>query len=240
MKNILRLARDIKDLNKDPLDKEGIFYSHDENELNKGYALIIGQSGTPYKHGFCLFSFTFPEDYPYTPPTVKFESGNNIVRFHPNLYKNRKVCLSILNTWNGDPWSSCQTIRSVLLTISTILTKDPLLHEPHVREDHRDFKKYTLAIEYENLKVMSYERGKSIINNTQVGPFYIFRSIVLDYLNNNFSTIIDDINTKRKTISNSKINIGIYGFTSDINYKELLDNYKLLKSEVKKIEIIES
>lgn len=235
MKNILRLARDIKDLNKDPLDKEGIFYSHDENELNKGYALIIGQDDTPYKHGFCLFSFIFPEDYPYTPPTVKFESGNNIVRFHPNLYKNRKVCLSILNTWNGDPWSSCQTIRSVLLTISTILTKDPLLHEPHVSEGHRDFKQYTLAIEYENLKVMSYEVGQRIINNTRIGPFGVFRPIVLDYLNNNFSTIIDDINTKRKTISNSKINIGIYGFTSDINYKKLLDNYTLLKSEVKKL-----
>jgi len=44
-----------------------------------------------------LFVIRCPPDYPIRPPRVKLlTTGNKEVRFNPNLYKNGKVCLSIL------------------------------------------------------------------------------------------------------------------------------------------------
>lgn len=56
---------------------------------------------------------------------------------HPNMYKNRKVCVSILNTWRGEQWSGCQTIKSVLLTLMSLLDSKPLLNEPGITEKIR-------------------------------------------------------------------------------------------------------
>ena len=61
------------------------------------HALITGPFDTPYEGGFFLFVIRCPPDYPIRPPRVKLlTTGNKEVRFNPNLYKNGKVCLSIL------------------------------------------------------------------------------------------------------------------------------------------------
>ena len=77
-----------------------------------------------------FFKFRYPDDYPYSPPHVEFLTNNDKVRFNPNLYRNGKVCISILNTWTGPQWSSCQNISSVLLTLVTLFHNKPLLNEP--------------------------------------------------------------------------------------------------------------
>ena len=117
---IQRLASDIKMLLKDPLDNHNIYYKHDTDDILKGYALIIGPKNTPYENGFYLFEFNFPYNYPYSPPKVVFCTGDGSTRFHPNLYVNGKVCLSVLNTWKGEQWTGCQTISSILLSLITI------------------------------------------------------------------------------------------------------------------------
>ena len=42
-----RLIYDIRDFKKSSLSKDGIFYEHDESNILKGYALIIGPNNTP-------------------------------------------------------------------------------------------------------------------------------------------------------------------------------------------------
>jgi ubiquitin-protein ligase len=64
---IQRLLKDIKQIIKHPLTDNGIFYSHDETDMLKGYAMIIGPEGTPYFGGYYFFKFNFPTDYPYSP-----------------------------------------------------------------------------------------------------------------------------------------------------------------------------
>ena len=123
---IKRIAADVADIIKNPLDDNGIFYKHNEEKLLSGYALIIGPEDTPYFGGNYLFEFLFPSDYPFTPPKVIFRTGDGLTRFNPNLYKNGKVCLSVLNTWKGPQWSSCQSIRSILLTLVTVLNSNPM------------------------------------------------------------------------------------------------------------------
>lgn len=149
--NITRLIRDVKDILRNPLHDNGIYYKHDDADMLKGYALIIGPADTPYQDGFFLFELQYPPDYPYVPPEVTYCTNGNNVRFNPNLYKKGKVCLSVLNTWKGDQWTSCETIRSVLLSLCGVFTATPLLNEPGITADHPEVSKYTEAIEYSTL-----------------------------------------------------------------------------------------
>lgn len=150
---IKRLAKDVKQLIKNPLHDNRIFYKHNEDNILLGKALIIGPKDTPYEDGFYLFEFAFPPNYPHSPPTVTYHTNDGLTRFNPNLYRNGKVCISILNTWKGDQWSSCQTITSVLLTLCTVLNEKPLLNEPGVKETDNDMINYNRIIRYKNIKV---------------------------------------------------------------------------------------
>ena len=114
---LIRLLRDVKTLMKTPLTDNGIFYVHDDVEVLKGYAMIVGPKDTPYFGGYYLFSLNYPTDYPHSPPKVTYHTNGDGIRFNPNLYKCGKVCISLLNTWRGEQWTSCQTISSVLLTL---------------------------------------------------------------------------------------------------------------------------
>ena len=111
-----RLLKDVIYISKNPLTNQGIYYIHDIDSIKKGYALIIGAEETIYSHGMYFFEFNYPNDYPFSPPKVTYLTNGDRVRFNPNLYRTGKVCVSILNTWSGPQWSSCQTISSILLT----------------------------------------------------------------------------------------------------------------------------
>ena len=59
--------------------------------------------------------------------------------------------ISILNTWSGDKWSSCQTINSVLLTLCSLLNDSPLENEPGQSKSSSDFIPYQKSIEFKNI-----------------------------------------------------------------------------------------
>jgi len=56
---IQRLLKDVKQIIKHPLTDNGIYYSHDETDMMKGYAMIVGPTDTPYFSGFYFFKFFF-------------------------------------------------------------------------------------------------------------------------------------------------------------------------------------
>ena len=78
-----RIVKDIKNVKKeeDELKKNGIFYKHDEENLLKGYAMIIGPENTPYQDGFYFFTFKFNEEYPFVPPIVIFKTYIIYIQF---------------------------------------------------------------------------------------------------------------------------------------------------------------
>lgn len=49
---INRLLKDVKQIIKNPLTDDGIYYIHDEADMMKGYAMIVGPEDTPYFGGF--------------------------------------------------------------------------------------------------------------------------------------------------------------------------------------------
>ena len=85
---IKRLSRDVKDILMNPLDlhNNNIYYKHDEEDILKGYALIVGPKDTIYFGGYYFFEFKFPGNYPHEPPTLKYRTNDGVTRFHPNLY----------------------------------------------------------------------------------------------------------------------------------------------------------
>lgn len=77
---------------------------------------------------------TFTQNYPYSPPTFKF------VRpiFHPNIYPDGKVCISILHPPGEDEqsgelaeerWSPLQGVESILRSV-LLLLDEPEVNSP--------------------------------------------------------------------------------------------------------------
>lgn len=129
----------------------GIYYVMDDDNVNHGYAMIIGprfpiqsdeekkNAKYPYEQGLFFFDVTFPADYPARPPKVIFLNSTidpQNVRIHPNLYESGlgdasgKVCLSILGTWAGPGWEPTMTLESTLMTVQSILGSNPIHNEP--------------------------------------------------------------------------------------------------------------
>ena len=133
--NIKRLQKDIIDIIRNPLTDNGIYYSHDDTNMLKGYAVVFGPDDSIYRYGAYIFEFNFPTNYPYSPPKLNYMTNDGVTRFHPNLYRSGKVCISILNTWKGEQWTSCQTIRSILLMLVTLLHNKPLALEIPIPKD---------------------------------------------------------------------------------------------------------
>jgi ubiquitin-protein ligase len=123
-----RLPREIANVG--DLSGSGIYYVAASDSMLKGHALIIGNSDSVYADAFLFFEFTFTEDYPFSPPKVKFLTSDGKTRLHPNLYVCGKVCLSILGTYTGPSWQSTMSLSMILLSLKALLDMNPMTHEP--------------------------------------------------------------------------------------------------------------
>jgi len=71
---------------------------------------------------------SFPHDYPLSPPKMKFVTD----LFHPNIYPDGRVCISILHAPGEDPmgyetsaerWSPVQSVEKILLSVVSMLAE---------------------------------------------------------------------------------------------------------------------
>ena len=228
---ISRLLKDVKHIFKNPLTENGIYYIHDDSDMMKGYALIIGPSDTPYFGGNYFFEITYPSDYPHSPPKVKYCTNGNNIRFNPNLYKCGKVCISLLNTWRGDQWTSCQSISTVLLTLCTLLCNNPLLNEPGVLPSHNDIKPYNEIILFSNLDIAVCDiiNKKSGIYMPIFDNFYPF---IKENFNKNYDKLMEFAENKHKNdfIDSTILKTGYYSLCVDINYQKVIEKLKESKT----------
>ncbi|TAQ86444.1 hypothetical protein B7494_g5228 [Chlorociboria aeruginascens] len=93
--------------------------------------LMINDDCKYYGGGNFRCTLSFPPTYPHMPPTLKF---HNPVPFHPNVYENGILCISILHPPEEDVygyekaserWSPVQTPETILLSVIS------LLHSPN-------------------------------------------------------------------------------------------------------------
>lgn len=107
----------------------------DETSLFKWEVNLFVINSESAFNGACLKAeMTFTDRYPMSPPTFKF------VRpiFHPNIYEDGRVCISILHAAGEDEqsgelaserWSSVQSVESVLRSI-LLLLDNPEISSP--------------------------------------------------------------------------------------------------------------
>jgi len=114
-----RLNKELLEIEKDPPVNCSAGIINDD--INTWNATIIGPEKTPYENGVFKLSIDFPDNYPFKPPKVKF----NTRIFHPNINKHGSICLDILNK----SWSPALTVSKLLLSISSLLS-DPNPDDP--------------------------------------------------------------------------------------------------------------
>ena len=230
--NKRRLQKDIVDIIKEPLTDNGIYYAHDEENMLKGYAIVFGPDDCIYRYGGYCFEFKFPYDYPFSPPKLKYITNDNVTRFHPNLYRNGKVCISILNTWKGEQWTSCQSIKSVLLMLVTLLHNKSLLNEPGIKETHSSFKAYHNIITYKNLEIAILRNLKKEKQHL-MGKCSVFYQIYTNYIKKNKYNILNYIQNLKKTNKETKeITARIYNMSCVIDYKNLYIEFEKIFTEI--------
>lgn len=225
--NIKRLQKDIIDIIKNPLTDNGIYYSHDDTNMLKGYAVVFGPDDSIYRYGAYIFEFKFPTNYPYSPPKLNYMTNDGMTRFHPNLYRNGKVCISILNTWKGEQWTSCQSIRSILLMLVTLLHNKPLLNEPGIKETHSSFKPYNKIITYKNLEI-------AILRNVTKKNKYndIIQNLLIyhkKHIQENKDKILEYISSlkNKKEFKSGPVEqkTSIYGMKIMVDYQKLYNDF---------------
>lgn len=230
---IQRLLKDVRQIIKNPLTEQGIYYIHDDSDMMKGYAMIVGPSDTPYFGGFYFFEFKYPTDYPHSPPSVQYFTNGGGIRFNPNLYRSGKVCISILNTWRGDQWTSCQTITSILLTLCTLLSPDPLLNEPGVGKKHEDMTNYTDIIEFSNIDIAVCDiltKKKEVYQ-----PFFdYFYPFIKEIFKKNYDYFIAFANKQitGKYKNPIVVKTDFYLMNVNINYKYIIEKLEKTKQIV--------
>jgi len=122
-----RLMAEYKQLTLNP--PEGIIAGPiDEENFFEWEALITGPEGTCFEGGVFPARLTFPADYPLSPPKMQFTGEI----FHPNIYPDGRVCISILHAPGEDPmgyessaerWSPVQSVEKVLLSVVSMLAE---------------------------------------------------------------------------------------------------------------------
>ena len=134
---IKRLMREEKELSEES-EKCGFFAfprsKTDENGYRTWDVFIIGAENTLYENTTLLAEMTFPTTYPINPPRMRFISK----MFHPNIYEDGRVCISILQKREDDiigygsieeRWSPVLGIRTVVLSVISML-HDPNIESP--------------------------------------------------------------------------------------------------------------
>ncbi|KAF8417247.1 ubiquitin conjugating enzyme E2-C, Ubc11 [Tirmania nivea] len=100
----------------------GVSAFPDDGNLLQWTGTISGPDGTFYEGLMFKLSFSFPSNYPYSPPTVLFTTP----MFHPNVDMAGRICLDILK----DKWSAVYNVQSILLSLQSLLgepnNKSPL------------------------------------------------------------------------------------------------------------------
>ncbi|KAI9751122.1 MAG: Ubiquitin-conjugating enzyme E2 1 [Lichina confinis] len=117
-----RVAKEIADIHSDTSSRivaEPVGAGDDLTHLKGRFK---GPPGTPYEGGNFVVDIRIPNEYPFRPPVMKFDTS----LWHPNVSSQTgAICLDTLSS----AWSPVLTIKSALLSLQSLLStpepKDP-------------------------------------------------------------------------------------------------------------------
>tara|TARA_B110000908_G_scaffold171103_1_gene232713 strand:+ start:4751 stop:5230 length:480 start_codon:yes stop_codon:yes gene_type:complete len=122
MQSVKNIKRQFLNLKKQP---DSLFSIELTENIFCWNILFFGPPDTIYENGLFKATMTFPKDFPNSPPVVQFI--DNI--FHPNIYPDGKVCISILHDGEdqygyesaSERWNPSHSVSSILLSIISML-----------------------------------------------------------------------------------------------------------------------
>ena len=107
-----------------------------------------------YAYSIIYLKIDLSCNYPVNPPKIKFIQPNCNFRFHPNLYVDGIICMSILGTW-GHTWSPVCRLYDCLLNMkSQIDLTYPIDAEPTYKTTIEYKKLYNINIIYNSLRYL--------------------------------------------------------------------------------------
>ncbi|KAL9083846.1 MAG: hypothetical protein Q9159_005522 [Coniocarpon cinnabarinum] len=118
-----RILKETERLQSEPVP--GISAVPHKDNLRYFEVTIDGPSQSPYEGGVFNLELFLPDDYPMTPPKIRFLTKI----YHPNIDKLGRICLDVLKS----NWSPALQIRTILLSIQALLgapnPDDPLAND---------------------------------------------------------------------------------------------------------------
>jgi ubiquitin-conjugating enzyme E2 R len=125
---IAHLQSQLKSLRLQPV--AGFYVEPDENNIFLWKVYFAGPAGSLYAGGKYRATLQFPPDFPFKPPELRVQS----TFWHPNVYDDGRVCISVLHAPGVDEmntvetaamrWTPVQTIEKVLIAFVSLLS-DP-------------------------------------------------------------------------------------------------------------------
>jgi ubiquitin-conjugating enzyme (huntingtin interacting protein 2) len=116
-----RITKEIADIQNDPHSHIVVEPIREDDLMHlKGH--FEGPPDTPYEGGKFVVDIEIPNDYPFRPPKMKFDTK----LWHPNVSSQTgAICLDTLSS----AWSPVLTIKSALISLQSLLStpepKDP-------------------------------------------------------------------------------------------------------------------
>jgi ubiquitin-protein ligase len=223
-----RLLADVVEVQKPVFGQTGIYYHADEENMSHGFALVFGPVGTPYEDCPMLYEFSIPSTFPFDPPKVEFRTHDGVTRFHPNMYREGKVCLSILHTWEGPKWASTMRLSTVLVTLQSLMDENPIQHEPGYHATEAMKQDYARFVEHACMRFI-VERAEALrakkVQPKALEPF-------LDVFQERLPGVLERLETRltaRSTEGERTFSCLAYSLTGSTQYKGLLDRVQSLR-----------
>lgn len=149
---IKKLMREYKDINEKGDLPFTVGLVNDEN-IFEWVAMIEGPEDSIYEGGLFQANLKFPKSYPNMPPKMKFITK----MWHPNIYKDGNVCISILHPPEIDVTNAMETmdekwrpvlgVREIILSVLSMLSS-PNLESPanidaaiQCRDNYKQYKR---------------------------------------------------------------------------------------------------
>ena len=94
----------------------------------------MGSDDSPYKGGVFFLDIQFPDDYPWKPPRIRFETRI----YHPNIHRDGSICLDTLR----EMWSPAISIGKVFFDIRDFINYPDFDHpcEPEIAKIYQNNK----------------------------------------------------------------------------------------------------
>lgn len=135
-----RITKELENIKKEEI--EGFTITDSDNIwIWKG--ILKGPIDSPYEKGVFPIQITFNEEYPVKPPSLKFLK----VPYHPNIYRDGKICIDILEIGS---WVPSQNIRTIIISIRSLFM-DPNPDSP-ANSDAAKLFKSSKELFYETVK----------------------------------------------------------------------------------------